>query len=213
MTTALDHITVISTTLAAGADFVRESLGVEPRPGGSHPRMGTHNLLLSLGGSMFLEVISVDPSAPKPARPRWFDLDAWHPDTPPRLAAWVVHVEDIEGTVARCPPVFGSVEVMTRGALRWLITIPSDGHLPLGGAAPALIEWQVEPHPALALPPSGCSLVELETFHPDPARVSSILQCIGLDPAAQVRSSRGASPSLVAHIQTPQGLRMLSAAR
>ena len=37
--------------------------------------MSTHNHLMRLGNSAFLEVISIDPDAPAPARTRWFDLD------------------------------------------------------------------------------------------------------------------------------------------
>ena len=50
--------------------------------GGEHPRMGTHNLLLRLGDSVFLEVLSPNPDAPPPSRPRWFGLDALRPDSP-----------------------------------------------------------------------------------------------------------------------------------
>jgi hypothetical protein len=72
---SIDHVTVTAPTLAGGAEFVRKALGVAPQAGGEHPRMGTHNLLLKLGDSMFLEVIAPNPNAPAPARPRWFALD------------------------------------------------------------------------------------------------------------------------------------------
>jgi len=50
----IDHITVTAPNLEAGAQFVRESLGVAPQTGGEHPRMGTHNLLLRLGSSTLI---------------------------------------------------------------------------------------------------------------------------------------------------------------
>lgn len=59
----LDHLTITAPTLESGAEFVRRSLGVDPQPGGEHPRMGTHNLLRRLGDSLFLEVIAPDPAA------------------------------------------------------------------------------------------------------------------------------------------------------
>ena len=52
----IDHLVVTAPTLESGADFVEQALGVAPGPGGQHPRMGTHNLLLRLGESTFLEV-------------------------------------------------------------------------------------------------------------------------------------------------------------
>ena len=212
MATVLDHIIIVAPTLAAGATYVKNALGVEPQQGGSHPRMGTHNLLLSLGQSTYLEIISVDPAAPKPSRPRWFALDALSPDSPPRLAAWVVRTQDIRAASACCASVVGTVEPMTRGPFSWLITVTPDGGLPLGGAAPALIEWHVESHPAQQLTNVGCSLVKLEVHHPEPPRVSAILASIGLDPPLHVQQSDGVQPFLVAHIQTPHGFRTLSAA-
>jgi hypothetical protein len=66
----IDHIIVTAPSLEIGAEYVRQILRVAPQVGGKHPRMGTHNLLLRLGNSLFLEVISPDPDAPSPERPR-----------------------------------------------------------------------------------------------------------------------------------------------
>ena len=62
----IDHIAITAPTLEAGAELVYRSLGVKPQKGGEHPRMGTHNLLLRLGNSVYLEVISPDPAAKSP---------------------------------------------------------------------------------------------------------------------------------------------------
>jgi hypothetical protein len=72
----IDHLTVTAPTLESGAEYVRRALGVTPGPGGQHPRMGTHNLLLRLGESAFLEVIAPEPGSCRPDRPRWFGLDS-----------------------------------------------------------------------------------------------------------------------------------------
>jgi hypothetical protein len=210
--TVLDHLVVVAPTLAAGADFVRSALGVEPQPGGAHPRMGTHNLLLPLGESTYLEIIAIDPAAPKPLHPRWFALDALGADSPPRLAAWVARSADVRAASARWTAVVGSVEPMTRGTLSWLITIRPDGGLPLGGAVPALIEWQVEPHPAARLTGAGCSLVDLEIAHPDPAHVRAVLASLGVEPPPRVVHGAGAQAFLAARIRTPHGVRTLAAA-
>src|SRR5258708_1956971 len=123
MSTVLDHIVIVAPTLAAGARYVRSELGVEPQQGGSHPRMGTHNLLLSLGESTYLELFAAEPGAPNPSRPGWLALEAPSPDPPPRLAAWVVRTQNIHAASACCTSVVGTVEPMTRGALSWLITV------------------------------------------------------------------------------------------
>lgn len=206
----IDHITVTAPTLEAGAAFVRDRLGVAPQTGGEHPRMGTHNRLLRLGDALFLEVIAANPAAPPPARPRWFALDTLAPQSPPTLATWVVRTADIAATHAAASEALGSIEPMSRGALDWLITIPADGSLPLGGAGPALIEWHTEAHPASGLKEHGLSLARLEIFHPDPERVSRLLASLELAAAVAVSAAPAGSPArLVAHIETPWGLRQL----
>jgi hypothetical protein len=210
MNTGIDHLTVTAPSLAVGAEYVAKALGVDMQPGGAHPRMGTHNLLLRLGDAVFMEVIAPDPAAPKPAHARWFELDKLTAASPARLAAWVARAPDIRASGAAFGSIVGNAESMTRGALSWLITVPTDGSLPLGGAAPALIDWQGSPHPASTLKDAGCTLMRLEAFHPEPERVQAILASINLSSPVQVRQAApGTPPHLVAHIQTPHGLRTL----
>lgn len=210
----IDHITVTAPSLAAGAVFVQEVLGVAPQAGGGHPRMGTHNLLLRLGDALFLEVIAIDPQALAPGRPRWFGLDDLVPDALPALSTWVLRTPDIRASAAAATEPLGEIEPMSRGALDWLITIPADGAVPLDGVAPALIEWPAGVHPAAGLEEKGLQLVQLEIFHPAPARVERLLASLEVEGAFAVRAlppgCSGAAPYLRAHIQTPQGLRKLS---
>lgn len=207
----IDHLVITAPDLASGAELVSHSLGVAPQAGGEHPRMGTHNLLLKLGDSLYLEVIAPDPAAPKPGRPRWFQLDEQAADAPPRLATWVVRTSDIQATVAASSEPLGNVESMSRGQLHWRITIPPDGRLPFGGVAPALIEWQAATHPARGLRDVGCSFFKLEAFHPEAERISALLRSLGVEGDVSVEPLRaGERPYLVAHLQTPAGPRKLS---
>ena len=206
----IDHIAITAPTLEAGAELVRLALGVELQTGGAHTRMGTHNLLLRLGDAVYLEVIAPDPEAPLPSRPRWFALDTLAANAAPALATWIARTADIEASVAACSEPLGNIEAMSRGALNWLITIPDDGALRLNGVAPALIEWQAEAHPEARLQDQGLSLIKLELFHPEPERIARLLLSLGLEGQLVVHAStaeRGAG--LVAHINTPQGLRQL----
>lgn len=131
------------------------------------------------------------------------------PRSPPRLSAWVVRVTDIRAAAAAEP--LGNVEPMSRGALDWLITIPSDGSVPLGGVAPALIEWHTDTHPAAKLEDRGLSLAKLVIRSSEPDRISQLLRSLELDaPVSVVLALAGESPRLVAHINTPPGLRLLS---
>ncbi|HLQ23709.1 MAG TPA: VOC family protein [Gemmatimonadales bacterium] len=206
----IDHLVITAPDLAAGAELVRRSLGAIPQPGGEHARMGTHNLLLKLGESLYLEVISPNPDAPQPGRPRWFELDEVKPDTPPRLATWVARTDDIRSTLAACSEPLGKIEPMSRGELNWLITIPADGSRPVGGIAPTLIEWRTERHPAARLRDAGCSLTRLEVFHPEAPRISALLKSISVEGDICVAPlAAGERPYLVAHVQTPDGPRKL----
>ena len=207
----LDHITVTAFSLEAGAEWVTQSLGVTPQVGGEHLRMGTHNLLLRLGDAMFLEVIAPNPAAQAPSRPRWFALDTLQPQSPPALSTWVVRTPGIRTSLAAASEPLGNVEPMSRGALDWLITIPADGSVALDGVAPALIEWHTDAHPASRLPDNGLSLARLDIVHPDPARVTRLLSSLKLEAPVVVQPAWPGQPAgLVAHIHTPQGLRVLS---
>jgi len=208
----IDHITITAPSLAVGVEFVARTLGVMPQVGGEHPRMGTHNYLLKLGDSVFLEVISPNPNAPKPERPRWFELDNQKSNTPPRLATWVARTTDIHSTLAACSERLGHIEPLSRGQLNWLMTIPSDGSLPFSGIAPTLIEWHTEAHIATKLQDVGCSFVRLEAFHPEAQRISALLKSISLEEDISLTPlPPGEQPYLVAYIQSPSGLRKLYA--
>ena len=206
MPTCLDHITVVAPSLEAGAGFVRESLGVEPHAGRVHPSMGTHNQLLRLGDTVYLEVIAADPDAPPPSRPRWFGLDCVSTATPPRLAAWVASTDDIVGVAV---PELGAVQTMRRAHHVWQMTLTADGQLPLAGAAPLLIQRAPGAHPAGALPEAGLRLRWLRVHHPEPARVSALLATIRLAAQPEVTVVHGDTCALVAGIDTPSGPRQL----
>jgi hypothetical protein len=206
----IDHLAITAASLEVGVEYVRQTLGMNPQVGGEHTRMGTHNYLLKLGEKLYLEVISANPNAPQPNRPRWFQLDELDPSQPIRLATWVARTDDIYGATTASPIPLGSVEPMSRGQLSWLITILADGSLPLDGIAPTLIQWTAGVHPTGTLQESECALVRLEGFHPEPKKVISVLESIGFEGDFRVSALRpDQKPYLVAHIQTPAGVRQL----
>ena len=204
----LDHLVVAATTLADGIDYIAEISGVAPQPGGKHVAMGTHNALLRLAAGVYLEIIAIDPSGTKPARPRWFDLDniALQAELTerPRLIHWVARTTDIERAVAHCPIPLGSVHRMIRGAFRWRITIPDDGVPPGKGIVPTLIQWDVPLHPADTLPKSPVSIAGLAAAHPDPAAIRAALAALGLDGVLPTTYDRDAR--LAAMLRTPRGI-------
>ncbi len=160
----LDHLAISATELEAGASWLSEKLGVPLQAGGQHGAMGTHNQLLALG-DLYLEVIAIDPNAPSPAYPRWFDLD--HFQGGPRLTNWIVRCPDMEQGLAGMPEGTGTPMSLERGDLRWQMAVPEAGILPLDGVGPALITWQGDAHPAPRLTDRAVRLKQLYVSHPD----------------------------------------------
>lgn len=205
MTAHIDHLVIGAARLEEGLAWVAERLGVQVPPGGAHPGMGTHNRLMRLSPTCFLEIIAPDPTAPAPGRPRWFGLD--EQPALPRLLTWLVAVPDLDIAIAACPIDMGRATVMTRGTLHWRLTVPDDGALVDRGVMPSLIEWP-DPHPAATMADLGCTLARLTLRHPAPDRLRATLSAIGLiDPALHLEAAP--APELSALITTPGGNRLL----
>jgi Glyoxalase-like domain len=199
---AFDHLAVTAATLGEGVALVEAALGVRLGPGGRHAHMATHNRLLGLGPSDYLEVIAPDPDVPRPPHPRWFRLDERR--GPPRLANWVVRVDDLDAALAAAPEGAGRAVALERGEFRWRMGVPADGRLPFDDAFPALIEWQGGLKPPDRLAEAGCRLERLEVAHPEAERLRGL---VGLaDP--RVVFVTGAA-ALRATIATPHGRRQL----
>ena len=200
----LDHLAVVAGRLEDGVSEVEALLGVPMAGGGKHPLMGTHNRLLGLG-DLYLEVIAVDPDAPGPNRPRWFDMDRFA--GPPRLANWVVGCDDLGAEVAQGPAGIGQPLALQRGEYRWQMAVPEDGRLPYDGAFPALIQWEGAAHPARALPDLGLRLHRLEIAHPQAPALRAALDGRLDDP--RIRIVEGPAVALHAVIDTADGPRTL----
>ena len=213
----LDHLVVACRTLDAGRAWCDAVFGVAPAPGGKHALMGTHNLLLSVASPRFprayLELIAIDPDAPAPARPRWFDLDdpamQARIAAAPRLVHWVARTTDITSAEALLRrsgfdpgPAVDAQRMTSRGPLRWRIAIPADGRRHAAGAVPLLIEWG-EVHPADDLPRSSVELRSLALTGIEPELVAAL----GVDAAGDV-----AAASLVAELTAPRGAVTLTGA-
>ena len=206
----IDHLVITAPTLAQGVLYLSQALGVSPQAGGVHPRMGTHNCVLKLGPDLYTEVIATDPDAAAPGRPRWFQLDDADWNDRPQLATWVARSSDIRAAQAAAGIPNGEVHAMTRGELEWLITITEDGGLPMQGAMPAFIQWSAPQHPAASMQDMGCSLIGLESHHPEAPAIDDMLGRIGFEGRFSAHAvPAGAQPYLVAHIQTPGGPRQL----
>ena len=202
----LDHIAVVARTLEEGTTYVEAVLGIEMSPGGKHPAMGTHNRLLSLGSHCYLEVIAIDPVAPRPQHRRWFNLDAYTGH--PRVMNWICSTDDLDAALDAAPPGSGNPMRLTRGDMAWLMAVPEFGRLPYEDAMPALIDWGDSPHPNRRLPDHGLRLTRLDVFHP---RAEELLaEFPSLYGLPDVVVKEGPEKRLIATISTPEGNRILA---
>lgn len=213
MNLALDHLVVAARTLEEGAQWLEARTGVAAVAGGRHARMGTHNRLLALGEGAYLEIISVDPQAPAPGRPRWFGLDtpAMHARLRhgPALVHWVARTDDIDAAREAAPDLVGEVLDMERGEYRWRIGVPADGSLPAAGAFPTLIEWRDGRHPAAALPGPGCRLESLAVRSPHAGELALRLRELGFANDAPVSLVEAGATGLSATLRSPRGMVLL----
>ena len=203
-----DHLVIAARTLEQGVDWVERRLGATLGPGGKHDLMGTHNRLLSLGPGRFLEVIAIDPHGHAPMQPRWFELDTpamqARLEKGPALIHWVVRSDDIEGAIDAIGPARPEVLALSRGAFRWKIGVPADGHLEESGIIPTVIQWFTQ-HPSELLADEGCRLDSLVLHHRDAPAILHRLHYAGLSAEDPVRPGSDGT-GLEVRIRAPKGM-------
>ncbi len=177
--------------------------GVTATIGGRHATGGTHNALIGLGASSYLELIAADPAGdPDAQRGR---LVAGLPK--PRNIAWAIVVRDLDAVLARArragydPGPAESLERLRPDGQRLAWRLAWRGPDIFLGIVPFLIDWQDCEHPARSTP-DGCTLVDLRAEHPEPERVRHALTALGVD----LQLSAGPQPALIATLDTPHGI-------
>ena len=73
----------------------------------------------------------------------------------------------------------GVPEDLSRGPLEWRLSVPPTGILPLGGAAPILIEWPEGVHPTSTMEDAGVVLRNLTVRHPNASAIAAFVQNLG----------------------------------
>ena len=177
-----DHIAIGCATLEQGAAYLADKAGLAVPVGGEHPLMGTHNLVMATGTNTFLEVIAINPAAPKLARSRWFGLDdASFPDARPH--AWVLSSDSLETDFAAAKSLgidLGQPTTLTRGDMTWQFAVRPDGAIPLSGAAPMIMEWPDLPsHPAAKMADFGVRFKSIVLRSPHVEILNELLNTLG----------------------------------
>ncbi len=209
----LDHLTVIAPDLAEGVAHVRDCLGLDVPFGQRHTYMGTHNHLLQLGGTVYLEIVAVDPDGRHPGRARWFGLDDstrvradW--DKGRRLRGWVARTDAINDMLRGREAILGRKCSLPPEAAVFDFAIPDDGSLPLDGAAPSIIDRRGRTRSMAAIADLGARLVSFTLEHPQAGEIGTLYRGLGVNGAPTVRT--GPLAGYRALIDTPAGPRELT---
>jgi len=208
----LDHLSVIAPNLAEGVGHVRACLDLDVPFGQRHVGMGTYNHLLQLGGTIYLEIVALDPDADPPDSARWFGLNdqgkvrrEW--DAGHRLRAWVARVDDMDAVLRGHEAVFGKKVALPMGNPSFDFAIPADGSLPLDGALPSLIDRRGKLRSMANIADLGARLQKFSLEHPDADAISARLKEFGIDPLLTI--SQGTDLRYRAQIETAHGLKQL----
>jgi len=199
-----DHIAVTAPSLPLGLIHVQAQTGIVLPKGGEHPQMATHNAICRFTDNTYLEIITPNPAAQAPARPRWFNLDNI---THSGLSAWILRTDDIERCIALAAEIgidLGTAMPLKRDTLHWRFSLRDDGSIPLGGSAPLIIQWDNKgPHPASNMPDLGMSLKQLTITTPKAAELRALLKCLGLETPPEV--IQGDTTKISAALTLPNG--------
>ena len=198
----LDHLMWAAPSLEVGVEEARRLFGVEPAPGGAHPRGGTCNALLSLGDSTYLEIIAPDPDQDLTGTlgQRFAELSGpslitWAAASP-NLAALAEQV--VNQTLTARGPVPTQRSTPQGESLNWELLFVG-GH-DFAGLFPFFIDWLSTPHPASTNPRAG-EFQSLEIATPQASRLDEKFQALGIDALV----TPAAEPGLVARIATETG--------
>jgi hypothetical protein len=209
----LDHITVIAPTLIEGVSHVQDCLDLDVPFGTRHDYMGTHNHRLQLGNNVYLEIVARDPQGITPSRACWFGLDNqekvrsdWNDGR--RLRGWVANTDAIDSVLLAHRAIFGDKVPLPAVNPAFDFAIPTDGSLPLDGAAPSIIDHRGDPTSMATIPDLGARLHSLTLEHPNSAAIKALYRELSIDhPPVIVQGSEVRYRAL---IETPTGLKELT---
>jgi len=204
-----DHFVVGISDLDLGMRLIEEKTGVRPAHGGTHPHIGTHNALISLGKHTYLEIIAPDPDADPDIldaelKDRFMEPLKQMTSLTPYL--WAIGSTDL-GVTARLleregiqlsTPEAGSRKRPDGSLLDWQASFVSEPQLQ---GLPFFIQWMDPDNSPPNDSPKGCLLKSYSISGPDSQLLEGMTKRLSLD----VEVSTASEPGIQITLDCPGG--------
>ena len=205
----IDHIVYAVPDLASGISNIETLLGVKAFSGGRHQDHGTHNALIRIGLSSYLEIIAPDPSNKNHTSDRWMGVDLINKI--PRITRWAIKSKVDSPHLAILHHYNPELSMAADGArikpdgklLSWKLSLPLSQ--PMVECCPFIIEWPYGIHPVNSLP-MDCQLADIKVITSDTQRLSKVSAAFGLD----LKIESGIEDQIIVTLQCPNGRVVLS---
>jgi catechol 2,3-dioxygenase-like lactoylglutathione lyase family enzyme len=197
----VDHLVLGVRDLDEGIRLFEERTGVRPKVGGEHPGRGTRNALVSLGASLYIEILAPQVNAPDSGRVAWLRQQS---DLTP--FGWAVFVRDVEAARQRLGEAGFELSEVVPGSrarpdgtlLEWKAFDIAKPEIPM---IPFFIRWgDGTTHPSQDSP-SGCLLERLRVVTTDVDGLRRVLAALAVD----VTTEKGLKPDLNIVLRCPKG--------
>ena len=203
MKSELDHVLWGVADLDQGMSAFAKMTGVMPQVGGRHPGIGTRNALVSLGETIYFEII-----APDPAQHLQGTLGGELASLPaPTLMAMALRAPDLARIAAAYDAHGIASERLDEGRttpqgerLSWSLCEPAYDLKPMDPRRPFYIDWKGTPHPSRSAP-AGCRYKSITVSGPDAAETRKLWAELGV-PAELKQADRH---QIMLLLTTPQG--------
>lgn len=200
----IDHIVYAVNNLEEGSNHIQSLLGCEVVQGGKHLNNGTHNALVNLGDSIYLEIIAVDLDNKNISAPRWMGIDRI---VQPSVTRWAIKSNNLDldlASLERYNPALassfeGSRKKQDGSMLNWRMALPLPD--PAIEIAPFLVDWKDSIHPTVSLP-QECTLKAIEFYDPKPDGLQTLFSDLTIN--HQVMHSSESRIKL--KIESPNGM-------
>lgn len=178
MAVEIDHIVLANTNLAELIKYFTDASGISPAPGGAHPAWGTHNALVKLSATQYLELIAPQPGKTGPWARQFKNFHE------PTLAGWCVRAANLAQIAnaahaygCRTRKMAGSRRTTDGTLLEWELLFLS--HPKLNPALPFFINWGDTPHPASTLE-AGIALQSFSIATPGADELTELLAAVDI---------------------------------